>query len=358
MQIFNIDPHCIKITIEKSDYNLDEYYDNLLYLEKKKILTFGDTNFRILETFFKNNNYVPVPLDLCFDDDKSIGLEMPNTWYLNKGKHALSIAMYYNYLNFHGIVENKNLETFNASIVRDYGRLAALEIYLEDELIPFLNKNNIHYFGTPRTLTECVRYLEGWSIEKYPRLKGYAMYSKFIELWSRINYPHFNFEEWYLGKEKSKRINKNGNTNVRKAVRYFWENYLAKRVTRIAEEDVEIDILDGVKFFDVRQPKFIIFSEDLFSDENSEEEIFKNLTKRITKNKIFFSKKKNDFPEKNMEIAKLLFPESIIVLVQRPSSDERNFSLMTPIKQSINENIVITTKIVKALIEGKVLHSK
>ena len=59
---------------------------------------------------------------------------MPKTWYLNKGKHALSIAMYYNYLNFHGIVENKNLGTFNEKIAKEYGRIACIEVYQEEDL--------------------------------------------------------------------------------------------------------------------------------------------------------------------------------------------------------------------------------
>lgn len=146
---------------------------------------------------------------------------MPKVWYLNKGKHALSIATYYNYLNWHGVVENKNLITFNKKIAADYGRISCIEIYLEDELKSFLDSHKIQYFGTPRTLTECFRYLEGWNLKKYPRLKGYAVFSKFIELWSRINFPHFNSQEWYLGKEKSNKINHGGKvSNVRESIQF------------------------------------------------------------------------------------------------------------------------------------------
>ncbi len=355
MKIQKVDNKIIKIIVEKDDYNLDEYYDDLIFLESKNILTFGDTNFRVLEKFFLNNGYKPEQLDLSLYDDKSIGLEMPKTWYLNKGKHALSIATYYNYLNFHGIVENKNLETFNKKIAKEYGRVACIEIYSEKEFKSFLDFHKIEYFGTPRTLTECVRYLEGWSIEKYPRLKGYATFSKFIELWSQINFSHFNAKEWHLGKKKSNQINKNSLTNVRKSVRYFWENYLLKKHEKISDEDIEIDILGDGKFHKIRQPEIILMSEDLFSEENSDHEIFKNLTKRLSKKKIYISNYKNNFPEKNARVARIVYPDSLIVLIENDEHSSRNFSLINPIKQALSEDVVVATKILRYILEN---HSK
>ncbi|MFA5841717.1 MAG: hypothetical protein WC835_01995 [Candidatus Paceibacterota bacterium] len=352
MKIQRTDEKIIRVTVSNEDFNLDEYSDDLIYLEKRNILTFGDTNFRVLEKFFLKHGYSPESLNLCFDDDKSIGLEMPKTWYLNKGKHALSIAAYYNYLNFHGIVENKNLETFNKKIVKDYGRIACIEVYFEKELKQFLDTNKIKYFGTPRTLTECVRYLEGWDLEKYPRLKGYATFSKFIEFWSRLNFPHFNVEEWHLGKEKSNKINKNGLTNVRKAVRYFWENHLINARKNISAEDIEIDILGGDKFHKIRQPELILMSEDLFSKDNSDCEIFVNLTRRLSREKIFFSKKKNNFAEKNAKAARAIYPNAIIVLIENDMFSRRNFSLMNPIKQSLNEDVVVATKVLRQVLEA------
>lgn len=357
MKIEKVDSRTIKIITNQDDFDLDEYYDDLIYLEHQNILTFGDTNFRVLEKFFLENNYNPEPLDLCLDDDRSIGLEMPKTWYLNKGKHAVSIAAYYNYLNFHGIVENKSLGTFNAKIAKEYGRVACIEVYFEKELKQFLDAHNIRYFGTPRTLTECVRYLEGWDTGKYPRLKGYATFAKFIEFWSRINYPHFNVEEWYLGKERSNQINKNGLTNVRKAVQFFWENYLLTTHDRISAEDIEIDILGGDEFHKIRQPKLILMSEDLFSSENSDCEIFGNLTKKMSKEKIFFSRQKNNFAEKNAEAARAIYPNALIVLIENDISSPRNFSLMNPIKQSLNEDVVITTKILRCVLESYLRYS-
>jgi len=352
MKIQKINKKIIRVVVSQDDYNLDEYYENLVFLESKNILTFGDTNYRVFEKFFTEKGYDPKSLDLCLDDDKSIGLEMPKVWYLNKGKHALSIATYYNYLNWHGIVENKNLTTFNKKISDEFGKISCIEVYLEKDLTSFFNMHKVEYFGTPRTLTECVRYLEGWNITQYPRLKGYATYSKFIDLWSRINFPHFNADEWYLGKEKSNQINNKGQlTNVRKAVQYFWQNYLLGKHKRLSDEDVEIDILGG-KFHEIRQPKFILLSEDLFSKKNSNYEIFKNLTKKLSKEKIYISKLKNDFPRKNAEIARLVYPDSLIVLIENDKKLNRNFSLINPIKQAINTDVVIATKILRYILEN------
>ncbi len=351
MKIEKISGKLIRVIVDQNDYNLDHYYEDLIFLESKNILTFGDTNYRIFEKYFFEQGYNPEQLDLCFDDDKSIGLEMPKVWYLNKGKHALSIAAYYNYLNWHGVVENKNLTTFNKKISKKYGRISCIEIYLEDELKLFLDSHKIQYFGTPRTLTECFRYLEGWNLKKYPRLKGYAIFSKFIELWSRINFPYFNSQEWYLGKEKSNKINhKKGITNVREAIQYFWQNYLLKKRNPISEEDVEIDILGG-KFHKIRQPKIIMLSEDLFSNKNSDNEIFGNLTEKKLKKKIFISKLKNDFPLKNAKIAKEMYPDTMIILIENEVNLNRNFSLINPIKQAVNTDVVIATKILKYILK-------
>ncbi len=352
MKLEKINEKLIKIIVNQDDYNLDDYCADLIFLESKNILTFGDTNLKLFEKFFIENGYNLEPLDLCPDDDKSIGLDISKTWYLNKGKYALSLAAYYNYLNFYEIIENKNLKTFNKKIVDEYGRIACIEIFLEKELKILLDFHKIKYFGTPRTLTECVRYLEGWNIDEYPRLKEYATFSKFIELWSRINFPYFDADKWYLGKEKSNYINKSGqSTNVRKAVKYFWQNYLLKKYEHLSSEDVEIDILECNKFYKIKQPKVILISEDLFSEINSDCEIFKDLTKKLSKEKIYISKLKNNFPQKNADIAKILYPDSLIVLIENEKSLHKNFSLINPIKQEFNGNIIIATKILRFIFE-------
>lgn len=348
MKIKKIEKNIIKIIVESKDLNIDEYYSNLIFLESKNILTSGDTNFRTFGKFFVKKGYNPEQIDLCFDDDVSIGLEMPKTSYLNKGKHALSIACYYNYLNFQELIESKDLKTFNKKISDKYGRIACIEIYFEKELKEYFDLHKIKYFGTPRTLTECMRYLEGWDIKEYPRLKGYATFSKFIELWSKINFPYFNADEWYLGKEKSNQINKTGKlTNVRSAIRYFWENYLLKQHRYLCDEDIEIDVLGGEKFNALKQPRIVLLSEDLFSEKNSNFEIFQNLTARLHKDKVYISKLKNNFPKKNAQIAKKLYPNSLIILIENDKNLNRNFSLMNPIKQAVTTDVIIATKILK-----------
>lgn len=52
MKIEKIDKKIIKVIVDQDNYNLDEYYDNLLFLESRNILTFGDTNYRVFEKFF------------------------------------------------------------------------------------------------------------------------------------------------------------------------------------------------------------------------------------------------------------------------------------------------------------------
>lgn len=351
MQIIKLDKRIVKVILTHHDLDVDRHFDNTLYLERAGILTFGDMNSRIFRSTLSKRGMEPTLLDLCFEDDKSIGLDMPRTWYLNKGKHALSIAHYYNYLNFHGVVEKFDPETFNEEIVNSYGRIACIEIYNEAKLLDHLDDSGYPYFGTPRTLTECVRYLEGWNIIDYPRLKGYATFSKFIELWCRLYFPRFNAAEWHLGKEQSQRINKERISNVRESVRFFWENFLLQKHPKIAPEDIEIDILSPT-FMEKRQPDILFLSEDLFSKQNpSSVEIFRNLTRRMKKNKIFFAKEKSNLAYKNALLAREQYPNCLIVLLENDSSMPSNFTLINPIKHSLNTDIVLSTKVLRKIIE-------
>lgn len=97
--------------------------------------------------------------------------------------------------------------------------------------------------------------------------------------------------------------------------------------------------------------KIILLSEDLFSEKHSDTEIFKNLTKELSKEKMYISKLKNNFPFKNAEIAKEIYPDSLIVLIENDASFKRNFSLINSIKHGVNTEIVITAKILKHIIE-------
>jgi len=352
MQIIELGNKILKVIFSYHDINVDLHFSNTQYLESAGILTFGDMNSRIFESVLKRQDHHSSILNLCFDDDKSIGLDMPRTWYLNKGKHALAIAHYYNYLNFHGVVEQHNLDSFNKKIVETYGHVACIEIYNEVTLLDNLTKSGYQFFGTPRTLTECVRYLEGWDLIQYPRLKGYATFSKYIELWCRLYFPQFNSAEWHLGKEKSLKINRKRPTNVRTGVRFFWEHFLLQKHHRVDAEDVEVDILSP-KFCEKRQPDIILISEDLFSkNNNSGVELFANLTTKLKRNSIYLSKHKNEKAMKNAMLAREQYPNSLIVLMENDLSMPCNFSLINPIKHSINIDIVLSTSAVKTIIEN------
>lgn len=67
---------------------------------------------------------------------------------------------------------------------------------------------------------------------------------------------------------------------------------------------------------------------------------------------MYISKSKNNFPLKNAEIAASIYPDSLIVLIENDKSFNRNFSLINPIKQSLNPDTVIATKILKYVLEN------
>lgn len=58
MRIEKVKEKIIKVTVDQNDYNLDEYYNNLIFLESKNILAFGDTNYRIFEKFFTQKDMI------------------------------------------------------------------------------------------------------------------------------------------------------------------------------------------------------------------------------------------------------------------------------------------------------------
>jgi hypothetical protein len=335
VKLKKIEKHIVKFTISKNDYSARNYEENLNFLESKKIVSFGDMNTKILEKFFKEKGYNPKPIDLCLDDDKSIGLEVPKTWYLNRGRFALSIAAYYNFLNFQEISENNKLLNSNKEITDKYGMISCIEIYLEKELRQLISSKKIKYFSTPRTLTECIRYLEGWNIQEYPRLKDYAAFSKFIELWSSTNFPNFNRKEWYLGKYKSSITNRKNKSNIREAVKYFWMNYLLKRREQLLDKDIEIDILEGEKFANIRQPNVILISEELFGKD-----------KKMLK---------NSHTMKNARAAKKIYPKAIIVVIENDKSIKRPSSLLSSVKYGVNNDVIIAVKIIKTMFDKNLI---
>ena len=187
---------------------------------------------------------------------------MPDVWYLNKGMAALSIATYYN-----NIVHQKAFEVpnfvHNLTIAKDFGRRGMVEIYIQDDLEKELNSKNMDYFGTPATITECVRILEGWCLKEYPRLNGYLTFSDLMKTWSQENAPMYDEQGWFLGRKKSKQLlAETGTTNVRDCAKHFWKNYLLKKEPRIESNDVEIDVVDP-RFATERSPHTILIGSDI-----------------------------------------------------------------------------------------------
>ncbi len=245
----------------------DSIHGDLSFMHKMGMMTFGDQTTRILYDEFTKLGHQVELTDLSYGDDKSIGLQMPETWYLNTGLYALSISMYFNFLNFKEMAKEGVLYTRNATVGHDFGRIAAVEIYMQKELQAALDAVGKRYFGTPRTLTECMRVLEGWNIERIPRLGRYVTYANFIRLWCAHNFPNYREGEWGLGKEESKAVlASSGTTNVRDGIQFFWQHYLEGRSQKIALEDIEVDILDS-DFVNRREPRYVLLGEDIFADE-------------------------------------------------------------------------------------------
>ncbi|RMF05698.1 hypothetical protein D6764_04045, partial [Candidatus Woesearchaeota archaeon] len=55
------------------------------YLDRIGVLTYGDINFESFYDSLLERGAKIARNSLCFEDDLSLGLQMPETWYLNKG---------------------------------------------------------------------------------------------------------------------------------------------------------------------------------------------------------------------------------------------------------------------------------
>jgi len=304
----------IYISQHKKDVDIDLVQRNLIFLADKGLATFGNISTEILRPELERANFRIEKNDLCFEDDLTLGLQMPETWYINRGVNALSTSMYYNFLNFKEMAKSEVLFTKNKAASEQYGRIGIVEIYLQDRLEEFLLANGIDYFGTPKTLTECMRVLEGWDIKRVPRLKSYVPYSEFIKLWCKEYYPKFKESEWGLGEKKSKIIlDGTGTTNIRESIKFFWQNYLLKKEEKISSGDVEIDVLSP-RFSENRKPDYILIGEDIFSEKENNQLI--NF-KEFTTGKIISAGHSNEKNEKDLATAQLaekLFPEAKIII--------------------------------------------
>lgn len=300
----------------------DRIHDDLSFLHRAGMLTFGDQTTRILFDEFQRLGYSVTLTDLCLEDDVSIGLQMPETWYLNCGLYAPSISMYFNFLNFKEMAKVGALYARNAEVVRDFGRIAAVEVYVQSELQQSLDTAGKRYFGTPRTLTECMRVLEGWDLERLPRLGRYVTYANYIRLWCSINFPGYKASEWGLGKEASRvALRQNGTTNVRQAVQFFWQNHLENRAQRVALEDIEIDILDSA-FQQTRQPRYILIGQDIFAEE-SVDTGFDIVFRSFSESQIIRCPRAITPNDKQFKTAQLLrkrFPFTTVIMFKNPPS--------------------------------------
>jgi hypothetical protein len=333
------------------EIDVDLIQKNLIFLADKGVCTFGNISTEILRPILEDNNFKIERNDLCFEDDLTLGLQMPDTWYLNRGSGAISISMYYNFLNYKEMAKGGVLFTKNKEAFDSYGRTGIVEVYLQDNLEKFLLSRDIDYFGTPKTLTECMRVLEGWDINRLPRLKSYVPYSEFIKIWCNDYYPNFKESEWGLGEVKSKMIlNGTGTTNVRESIKFFWQNYLLKKSEKISSGDIEIDILSR-HFYGNRKPDYILIGEDIFTEDESIQKInFKEFTTgRIIE--VGHSSKKNEKDMATALITEKLFPEAKIIIF-RNTSLMSNFTMckLDEIKKGVNREVGVIAEVLVSLI--------
>lgn len=311
----------------------------------KGVLTYGDINTETLVEQIQARDYAVQRSALCMDDDRSLGLEPPNTGYLNKGDHALSISMYYNFLQFKVGAQNGELFKRNTEIGEEFGRIAMIEVFLEDKLETFLKMRGMKYFATPKTLTETVRVNEGWDRQRIPRLNDYVEFAGFIEEWSKNNCPSYYKDGWHLGRETSeKMVSEFGSTNVRVCTRYFWQNYLINKEPKIQKKDVEIDIVDP-GFIKEKEPDIIMLGENFIEPSARPGSTGKDIHFNY-----FSTGKTIEVPhliksdEKNIKNAYMLterFPGTKIVMMENPEGLPRfSMSKLDEVKQGYNKEVI------------------
>ena len=159
LNIRKIESRIYVCDLNNSHNNLD-----LETTSKLPILTYGGLNTDILADLLSEEGYQVHQDELCPEDDEDIGLRMPDVWYLNKGAGALSIPMYYSFMQLKASVLDGTAFEENKEIVDTFGRVSLIEVYHEKKLFEKLDAEGVKYFSTPRTLTECTRVLEGWDI--------------------------------------------------------------------------------------------------------------------------------------------------------------------------------------------------
>ena len=329
-KLIHLENNIYSVTLTK-EVDVDNIQRNLLNIADSGLITFGHINTEILP--FENVEHN----DLCLFDDQTLGLEMPNTWYLNKGTNALSISMYYNFLNYKEMAKQNRLFTKNSEIADRYGRIAMIELYWQTEVEDFLSKNEIQYFGTPKTLTECMRVLEGWNLKLTPRLYSYTGFASAIHGWCKENFVGYKEEFWSKSREENEVIlAEHGTTNIREGIKEYWKKVLLNKQPKVNPGDVEIDVL-SYRFYENRQPAIILIGEDVFSEAPTPEKItFRRFSNSETMHS-YRSYEKSNKPLLNARLAQERFPDSKIILLETKQGLP-NFSLckLDEIKQGIS----------------------
>lgn len=327
--------------------------EDLKELTRRGLLTYGGMNTDILSPTFKKLGYSPIVDAICPEDDADLELQMPNVWYLNKGDDCMSIPMYYNFLQIKVKAQDGTIHTENQKIIDEYGRVPIIEIYGQGGLETCLQRENYKYFGTEKTLTEPMRILEGWDLTQVPRLNEYVDFANKMEGWIQKNCPFYDPSKWRLGKEKTKLLKKKeGVSNVRECIKYFWQNHLIRKTPKIAPTDIEIDIIDP-RFSTQRQPDVVVVGENFLdtksrltdSPENIHFDYFSD-GRRIS----FMTLLKNDGTDvKNAQLLTQQYPNAEILVFRNKTDDAKRFKLVKydEIKSGHNTEVAVVADVLK-----------
>jgi len=296
-----------------------------------RIGTYGGLNTDIVFEDLKRKGYSLKREEICPTADDDIGLRMPNFWPINQGKDAMSIATYYNWMQMKETMKKENILDWNKKVRENFGWIGMVEIQDTSKLVKRLKQENIDFFSTPFTLTECARYLEG---HKSKRLNFYKEFSEKIRKWAK-NQPFYDASEWNLGKEKSGYIyEKLGRpSNVKLCVKKFWENELLNK--RYVPSDRELNIVSR-DFSNARNPKAVLLGEDFLELEGEFAKYdpkIHNLLEWFSKSEDLWhripvkKKASEEKQEKNAELLREKYPESEIILLSFDPKMQRPFQL-------------------------------
>lgn len=103
--------------------------------QKQGVLSYGGLVTDCLADILEQKGFPVQKDEICPDDDDSIGLRMPEVWYLNKGPFALNIPLYYNFLQNKVKVYDNTITKDNMHISAKYGKTALVEIITQKNLV-------------------------------------------------------------------------------------------------------------------------------------------------------------------------------------------------------------------------------